>query len=167
MGLGNLKTFDALAQNDAFVGLGKALKGLPITQTTLDMESLTRGDQGTLERLGYGLVWAAYEYTTTKPKPVGDDAKLLTHVALVGSEADQAHLTTGMAIGHGANLTRELGNLPGNTCTATWRIKLCISLAGLASSLVKYLMKTHSKRLACTACCPYLEAVKNPHGLLS
>ena len=135
VGLGNLKTFDALAQNDAFVSLGKALKGLPITQTTLDTESLTRGDQGTLERLGYGLVWAAYEYTTTKPKPVDDDAKLLTHVALVGSEADQAHLTTGMAIGHGANLTRELGNLPGNTCTPRYLADQAVHLADRFSKL--------------------------------
>lgn len=135
VGLGNLETFDALAQNDAFVSLGKALKGLPITQMTLDMESLTRGDQGTLERLGYGLVWAAYEYTTTKPKPVDDDAKLLTHVALLGSEADQAHLTTGMAIGHGANLTRELGNLPGNTCTPRYLADQAVHLSGRFSKL--------------------------------
>ncbi|CAI8367414.1 MAG: Cytosol aminopeptidase [Gammaproteobacteria bacterium] len=135
VGLGNLETFDALAQNDPFVSLGKALKGLPITQMTLDMESLTRGDQGTLERLGYGLVWAAYEYTTTKPKPVDDDAKLLTHVALLGSEADQAHLTTGMAIGHGANLTRELGNLPGNTCTPRYLADQAVHLSGRFSKL--------------------------------
>lgn len=135
VGLGNLETFDALAQNDAFVSLGKALKGLPITQMTLDMESLTRGDQGTLERLGYGLVWAAYEYTTTKPKPVDDDAQLLTHVALLGSEADQAHLTTGMAIGHGANLTRELGNLPGNTCTPRYLADQAVHLSGRFSKL--------------------------------
>ena len=77
LGVGKADSFDALAQNDAFVGLGKTLKGLPITEATLDIASLTRGDQGAQERLGYGLIWAAYEYTTTKPKPTDDDTKVL------------------------------------------------------------------------------------------
>ena len=135
VGVGKADAFDALAQNDAFVGLGKTLKGLPITEATIDVASLTRGDQGAQERLGYGLVWASYEYTTTKPKPADDAAKVLETLQLVGSDADKEHVTTGMTIGHGANLTRELGNLPGNTCTPRYLADQAVHLADRFSKL--------------------------------
>ena len=135
LGVGKADSFDALAQNDAFVGLGKTLKGLPITEATLDLASLTRGDQGAQERLGYGLIWAAYEYTTTKPKPTDDDAKVLGALTLIGSDSDQTHVTTGMTIGQGANVTRELGNLPGNTCTPRYLADQAVQLADRFSKL--------------------------------
>ena len=135
LGVGKADSFDALAQNDAFVGLGKTLKGLPITEATLDIASLTRGDQGAQERLGYGLIWAAYEYTTTKPKPADDDAKVLAALTLIGSDSDQTHVTTGMTIGQGANVTRELGNLPGNTCTPRYLADQAVQLADRFSKL--------------------------------
>ena len=135
VGVGKADSFDALAQNDAFVGLGKTLKGLPITEATIDVASLSRGDQGTQERLGYGLVWADYEYTTTKPKPADADSKVLETLKLVGEDSDKEHVTTGMTIGHGANLTRELGNLPGNTCTPRYLADQAVHLADRYSKL--------------------------------
>ena len=135
LGVGKADSFDALAQNDAFVGLGKTLKGLPITEATLDIASLTRGDQGAQERLGYGLIWAAYEYTTTKPKPDDDDSKVLAALTLNGSDSDQEHVTTGITIGRGANVTRELGNLPGNTCTPIYLADQAVQLAEQFSKL--------------------------------
>jgi len=135
VGVGKADSFDALAQNDAFVGLGKTLKGLPITEATIDVASLTRGNQGTQERLGYGLVWASYEYTTTKQKSADDAAKVLETLQLIGSDADKGNVTTGMTIGHGANLTRELGNLPGNTCTPRYLANQAVHLADRYSKL--------------------------------
>ena len=135
VGVGKADSFDALAQNDAFVGLGKTLKGLPITEATIDVASLSRGDQGTQERLGYGLVWADYEYTTTKPKPADADSKVLETLKLVGEDSDKEHVRTGMTIGHGANLTRELGNLPGNTCTPRYLADQAVHLADRYSKL--------------------------------
>ena len=129
LGLGKADAFDALAQNDAFVGLGKTLKGLPITEATLDLTSLTQGHAGTLERLGYGLQWASYEYTTTKPKPADSEAKELRVLSLIGSESEKQHFETGLTIGEGANLTRELGNLPGNTCTPRYLADQAVHLA--------------------------------------
>ena len=135
VGVGKADSFDALAQNDAFVGLGKTLKGLPITEATIDVASLSRGDQGTQERLGYGLVWADYEYITTKPKPADADSKVLETLKLVGEDSDKEHVRTGMTIGHGANLTRELGNLPGNTCTPRYLADQAVHLADRYSKL--------------------------------
>ena len=129
LGTGGTDKFDALAQNEAFITLGRTLRGLPITQATLDLESLTASNQGALERLGYGLAWSSYEYTTTKPKQVDDDTKILSALSLIGSKTDQSHLATGITIGQGANLTRELGNLPGNTCTPRYLADQAVHLA--------------------------------------
>ena len=135
LGLGKADKFDALAQNEAFINLGRTLKGLPITQATLDLGSLTFGNQGALERLGYGLAWSSYEYTTTKPKQIDDDTKVLSALQVIGSETDQSHLATGIKIGQGANLTRELGNLPGNTCTPRYLADQAIRLADRFNNL--------------------------------
>ena len=129
LGIGGAEKFDALAQNEAFVTLGRTLKGLPITQATLDLKSLTASNQGALERLGYGLAWASYEYTTTKPRQVDDNTKILSALELIGSKTDQSHLATGITIGRGANLTRELGNLPGNKCTPRYLADQAVHLA--------------------------------------
>ena len=37
VGVGKTNACDALGQNDAFDGLGKTLKGLPITEATIDV----------------------------------------------------------------------------------------------------------------------------------
>lgn len=135
LGVGKADKFDALAQNEAFVTLGRTLKSLPITQATLDLGSLTSGNQGALERLGYGLAWSSYEYTTTKPKQMDDDNKVLSALQVIGSETDQSHLATGITIGQGANLTRELGNLPGNICTPRYLADQAIRLADRFNNL--------------------------------
>ncbi len=129
LGVGRADKFDALAQNEAFIALGRTLKGLPITQATLDLKSLTASNQGTLERLGYALAWSSYEYTTTKPKKMDEDAKVLSILSLIGSDTDQTHLATGITIGNGANLTRELGNLPANICTPRYLADGAVHLA--------------------------------------
>ena len=118
LGVGKTDQFDALAQNEAFVGLGRTLAGLPITAAALDLPSLTNNQPGPLERLGYGLVWASYKYTTTKSKIKDDEfAKELSSLDLLGSAEDQLNLQNGIILGRGSNLTRELGNLPANICT--------------------------------------------------
>ena len=118
LGVGKDGQFDALTQNEAFVGLGRTLTGLPITDAALDLPSLTGQQADRLERLGHGLTWASYKYTTTKSKSKDDEsAKVLNSFDLLGSAEDQANLQTGITIGRGTNLTRELGNLPANMCT--------------------------------------------------
>ena len=118
LGVGKKDQFNAFEQNEAFVGLGRTLAGLPITAAALDLPSLTSNQPGRLERLGLGLVWASYKYTTTKSTNKDDEsAKVLDSFDLLGSMEDQANLQIGITLGRGTNLTRELGNLPANICT--------------------------------------------------
>ncbi len=138
LGLGKAEKFDAFTQTECFIALGKALKALPITEATLDCDSLTGGDQGKLERLGYGLEWSAYAYTTTKGQEsdTTDDApKSLETVHLLASEPQVTAVGRGLIIGRGANTTRELGNLPGNTCTPRFLADHAMHLAEQHSTL--------------------------------
>ena len=88
LGVGKADSFDALAQNDAFVGLGKMLKGLPITEATLDIASLTRGDRWQ-ERLGHGIVGRP----TNAPQPNRNPPTMMQVLGLtvIGSDSDQVY----------------------------------------------------------------------------
>ena len=133
IGLGKPNAADAFAEQEAFIGLGKALKGLPITEVTLDLQSLTGGDTGRLERLGYGIQWAQYQYTATKP--VKEPGKSIDTLVLVGDSANQTAFEVGLTLGRGANLTRNLGNLPPNTCTPRYLADQALALAERFSPL--------------------------------
>ncbi|HNG58716.1 MAG TPA: leucyl aminopeptidase [Cellvibrionaceae bacterium] len=64
----------------------------------------------------------AYRYTTTKkPKDGVHDLKSL-HLSLPKNQNKAANqgILEGEAVGHGINLARQLGNLPGNICTPTF-----------------------------------------------
>jgi leucyl aminopeptidase len=138
VGLGKPEKFDAFTQTECYIALGKALNALPITEATLDADSLTGGDQGKLERVGYGLQWSAYTYTTTKgptPDETEDQSKQLETIHLRGSEPQAAAVNRGLMIGRGANTTRELGNLPGNTCTPRYLADQAVQLAERYSTL--------------------------------
>lgn len=132
VGLGTPSKFDAFTQTECFIALGKALKALPVTEVSLDARSLTGGDQGKLERLGYGLEWSAYEYTTTKGLGADeseDRAQNIEVIQLLGSETEAGAVERGKTLGRGANTTRELGNLPGNTCTPRYLADQAVHLA--------------------------------------
>ena len=67
---------------------------------------------------------AAYRYDATFGKRERDDAPRLKKFALSVTRAQAAEtqrgLRNGAAIAQGANLARELGNLPANVCTPTY-----------------------------------------------
>lgn len=77
-----------------------------------------------------------YQYTQTKSKPAADAAnggavkKVIVVVDPAHEKAVRVALKEGVAIANGMDLTRELGNLPGNICTPTY-------LAGVAKQLAK------------------------------
>lgn len=129
IGLGNRKKNDVLAQLEAFKGLGKLLRSLPIESVTLDMASLGQDDLGAAERLAYGLVWSAYEYVTTKAKPEDRNSKIIKLIELIGSNDDESAMHRGIATAQGANLARQLGNLPANICTPSYLADQAVRLA--------------------------------------
>ena len=75
-----------------------------------------------LEFLGRDMVMACYHYTATlgTPKPGPAFSKLTVAVDGISAAKAKQSLSVGATIGNGANLTRELVNLPGNVCTPSF-----------------------------------------------
>ena len=78
-----------------------------------------------LEFLGRDMAMACYHYTATlgTPKPGPTFSKLTVAVDGISAAKAKQSLSVGATIGNGANLTRELGNLPGNVCTPSYLAK--------------------------------------------
>ena len=71
-----------------------------------------------LQQIAARLVRTTYLYTTTKPSKKNPIS--LARISFVNADSNAANrqaVTQGVAIGKGINITRELGNLPGNICT--------------------------------------------------
>ncbi|MGA1208009.1 MAG: M17 family peptidase N-terminal domain-containing protein, partial [Litorivicinaceae bacterium] len=117
VGLGRSEKRSAWTEREWFTALGQSLHQLPITAAYLDLASLIPSqERGSIERLGYALAYSSYHYEATKPRKEPKTHQLQTLSVLDDTAACEA-LTCGLVIGQGTNLTRELGNLPGNTCT--------------------------------------------------
>ena len=86
-----------------------------------DTDALTKF----LEFLGRDMAMACYHYTATlgTPKPGPLFSKLTVAVDGISTAKAKKSLTVGAKIGSGANLTRELVNLPGNICTPSYLAK--------------------------------------------
>ena len=78
-----------------------------------------------LEFLGRDMAMACYHYTATlgTPKPGPIFTKLTVAVDDISPSKAKQSLSVGLIIGTGANLTRELVNLPGNVCTPSFLAK--------------------------------------------
>lgn len=135
IGLGKSKDRTPFAEQEAFCKLGQTLMNLPITEVVLDLGSLTEANDSRLERLGYGLEWASYRYTETKTPSTSSKTHQLTTLAVIGSDASIAPLSTGVILGRAANLARDLGNLPPNLCTPTFLANRAEALAAAHPAL--------------------------------
>ena len=78
-----------------------------------------------LEFLARDMAMACYHYTATlgTPKPGPTSSKLTVAVDGISAAKAKQSLSVGATIGNGANLTRELVNLPGNVCTPSYLAK--------------------------------------------
>ena len=78
-----------------------------------------------LEFLGRDMAMACYHYIATlgTPKPGPTFTKLTVAVEAISAAKAKQSLSVGATIGNGANMTRELVNLPGNVCTPSYLAK--------------------------------------------
>ncbi|WP_432723782.1 leucyl aminopeptidase [Jeongeupia wiesaeckerbachi] len=72
--------------------------------------------------IAQSITFESYRFTQFKSEP--EPAPVLASITLLlakkGDQKDaEEGLARGLAVGHGMNLTRDLGNLPGNVCTPT------------------------------------------------
>ena len=141
IGCGNKNQFSRTAQRrfaevaSRELAKGKAKDAL----IQLDELTLEAADfSATLEDLARHIVTACYVYTETLSKPPEPPAlkRVCIHVAgkLSAVKAKSA-LVMGDAIGLGTNLSRELGNLPGNICTPSYLSKQARRLGRLHSAI--------------------------------
>jgi leucyl aminopeptidase len=81
---------------------------------------------------------ALYSYTQTKSDNKPAD-KPLEQLSFASDEADAAEIgqavAQGTAIGHGMNLAKELGNLPGNVCTPSYLAEQAVQLGNQYDSV--------------------------------
>ena len=128
VGCGDRASFNLEAQLSVTGAVSRALAsskaknaivvGDPITD---DKDALTQF----LEFLGRDMAMACYHYTATlgTPKPGPTFSKLTVAVDGISATKAKQSLSVGATIGNGANLTRELANLPGNVCTPSYLAK--------------------------------------------
>lgn len=129
----------------AVKALASALLNSPAKDATLYIDDLFNDGMPTLEHQGSktSAAWlaqeiakiltaAAYRYTETlsKPEPAPALAKITYACADASrSRAVKTAMLEGAAIGEGINLTRQLGNLPGNICTPAFLAEQAKALA--------------------------------------
>jgi len=96
----------------------------------LDVQAITpvtRSLEWAVEQATQLSLQALYEYTLTLSKPK-TEIKLET-ISFVASSDITPSILEGKATAHGANITKELGNLPANICTPTYLANQAQALA--------------------------------------
>ncbi|MDR2240631.1 MAG: leucyl aminopeptidase [Zoogloeaceae bacterium] len=138
VGLGKETEFGDKAYRDAIAAALRALKNtgsknLLITLSALPVAGAARHGAAWRVRQG-ALVSHETLYRSDQLKSKQDDAgpvfaAIAFAVAAEEARAANAGLAQGVAIAEGANLTRELGNLPANICTPTYLAQRAQKLA--------------------------------------
>ena len=109
------------ALRDALRSAAKALLGANCASAAVFLSGLKKIDfDDALAAFAEALQTESYRFDACKSKP--DPAAKLAHVIFADGDKDtakkaEAALARGLAIGHGVNLARGLGDLPGNHCT--------------------------------------------------
>ncbi len=140
--------------------IAKSLSGTPAKQAHIALDDLNGNDrdQNWIARiLAQTFIAGEYDYQTTKGKQAQKSAKenapSLKKITLLGgnaatTKAFSAAAKLGSAIGNGMNVTRELGNLPGNVCTPTYLANLAKTMGRKHAKLsVKILEEKQMKEL--------------------
>jgi len=126
VGLGKEKEFNEKTYRDAVAAALRALKDTGATDALLCLSELTVGKRNLRWRLRQAAQAAhdsLYRFEQMKSKKNDKPAalqKLVFNVEHKDEKAATEALAQGAAIGHGMNLAKDLGNLPGNICTPTY-----------------------------------------------
>ena len=127
VGLGKQSEYNARAHASAEQGFAAACVAARLTEgvSTLAANPIADVDLRARARAAAVAAGAAtYHYDTTFGSPDRDNRPKLKKIVQIVERADaataQQGLREGAAIAHGMELTRTLGNLPGNVCTPTY-----------------------------------------------
>ncbi|SFN84548.1 leucyl aminopeptidase [Formivibrio citricus] len=118
---GKEKEFKVKTVRDTLRAAAKAALGANAASVALCLDGLKKVDaEAAAGDFAQALVTEGYRFDRLKKKP--EPACKLLHVTLALGKKDdvakvEAALAKGLAVGHGVNFARDLGNLPGNLCT--------------------------------------------------
>lgn len=134
----------------------------------LHMPLINNDAQSQSHALAQSICTADYQFTQCKSKPA--KAHSMAHTLIFDAESKKAvkqGLASGQAVGEGMNLTRELGDLPGNMCTPTYLSKQARALAKESSSLtVNVLSEKQMKSLGMNSLLSVSEGSIEPAQLI-
>ncbi len=139
VGCGRADNFGPEAQRTATAAVASAMSASKAKAATLIADHLSADSAASfMEFLARDTAMSCYHYTATvgspKPGPVLAKLTVVTGETLSTAKAKK-HLETGLSIGRGANVTRELVNLPGNICTPAYLAKEARALGRKYESL--------------------------------
>jgi leucyl aminopeptidase len=128
VGCGDRASFNLEAQLSVTGAVSRALASSKAKNAIVIGDSISDDKDALaqfLEFLGRDMTMACYHYTATlgTPKPGPTFTKLTVAVDSISTAKARQSLSVGATIGKGANLTRELVNLPGNVCTPSYLAK--------------------------------------------
>ena len=128
VGCGDRASFNLEAQLSVTGAVSRALASSKVKNAIVVGDPITDDKDALaqfLEFLGRDMAMACYHYTATlgTPKPGPTFSKLTVAVDGISAAKAKQSLSVGATIGNGANLTRELVNLPGNVCTPSYLAK--------------------------------------------
>ncbi len=111
-----------------------AIKSLSLKEITIALDGLASKTPDTYRQVRHLVEWTTaelYQYDQTKSKKA--DVYSINKIAVVLPDADteegEGALVDGTAIANGMNVSRDLGNLPGNICTPVFLAEQAKELA--------------------------------------
>ncbi|RKP44830.1 leucyl aminopeptidase [Trinickia fusca] len=126
VGLGKEDAFGQKAYNDCARAAWRAILGTKIVQVTFTLAQLPikeRSSDWAVRAAILALRGETYQFTQLKSKPETPKRALKRIVFSVNTpdeKAAKAAVKHAVALANGMELTRDLGNLPGNVCTPTY-----------------------------------------------
>jgi leucyl aminopeptidase len=137
VGLGPDRDFRDKRYREAVAAAVRALNATGADEATLHLTELAVGRRDAAWKIAHAVTVAsegAYRFTKMKSRSESEPPvlrRLALNVDRAAEKRAAAGLSQGLAIAHGMNLAKDLGNLPPNVCTPTY-------LASQAKELAKH-----------------------------
>jgi len=135
VGLGKQDAFDQKAYGDAVKAAWRAISGTKIAQVTFTLAQLPIKDRSTAWATRAAILALrseAWRFTRMKSQPDTPPRALkrvVFSVDVADEPAARCAVKEGNALANGMELTRELGDLPGNVCTPAYLAQVAKELA--------------------------------------
>jgi leucyl aminopeptidase len=153
VGLGNQTGFREKPYRDAVAAAVRALNSTGAEEATLHLTELAVGRRDAAWKVAHAVTVAregAYRFTRMKSKSEAHEPalkRLALNVERASAKRAAAGLEQGLAVAHGMNLAKDLGNLPPNVCTPAYLADQARELAKRYRMKVTVLERADMERL--------------------